>query len=106
MALAVIVLRRAERDLDEIYDFIATQNAQAADRARAGLIGALATLAALPHRGNVPSELLSLGVTDYREIRWTVYRIIYRVTPQRVVVHCVLDGRRDMQSLLQRRLLR
>jgi hypothetical protein len=31
---------------------------------------------------------------------------VYRVADDTVVVYCVLDGRRDMQSLLLRRLLR
>jgi toxin ParE1/3/4 len=59
-----------------------------------------------PARGNVPKELLSLGINDFREAHWKPYRIIYRIVGQRVVIYCVLDGRRNMQTLLQRRLLR
>ena len=33
------------------------------------------------------------------------YRLIYRVSEQDVVVFVIADGRRDMQSLLTRRLL-
>ena len=102
----VVVLRQAERDLEDIYDFIAVEDARTADRFPTAIRDALSSLITLPLRGNVPPELRSLGVTEYREIRSTVYRIIYRVTAERVVVHCVLDGRRDMPSLLQRRLLR
>ena len=47
-----------------------------------------------------------LGITDYREAHFKPYRIIYRVMGQQVIVYCVLDGRRDMQSLLLRRLMR
>jgi toxin ParE1/3/4 len=50
--------------------------------------------------------LRGLGITEYREVHHDPYRIIYRVFERRVVVYCVLDGRRDMQSLLQMRLLR
>jgi toxin ParE1/3/4 len=32
--------------------------------------------------------------------------VIYPIFGARVIVYCVLDGRRDMQSLLQRRLTR
>jgi len=32
--------------------------------------------------------------------------VIYQLIGRNVFVHCVLDGRRDMQSLLERRLLR
>jgi toxin ParE1/3/4 len=106
MAYRVVLLRQAERDLGDIHDFIEAQDARAANRIRTGLSDSLSTLTTLPQRGNVPRELRSLGVTDYRELRWTVYRIIYRVMPGRVVVYCVPDGRRDLQSLLQQRLLR
>ena len=33
------------------------------------------------------------------------YRVIYRVVGERVYVYLIADGRRDMQGLLQRRLL-
>jgi toxin ParE1/3/4 len=34
------------------------------------------------------------------------YRLIYRVVDARVIVYLIVDGRRDMQSLLARRLLK
>lgn len=33
------------------------------------------------------------------------YRLVYRVAGERVYVYLIADGRRDMQSLLARRLL-
>jgi toxin ParE1/3/4 len=47
-----------------------------------------------------------MGIAEYREAHFKPYRIIYRVANQAVEIYCVLDGRRDMQSLLLRRLLR
>jgi toxin ParE1/3/4 len=41
---------------------------------------------------------------EYREIFFKPYRIIYRVLEHNVDVLLIADGRRDMQSLLQRRL--
>ena len=58
-----------------------------------------------PRRGNHPRELLDVGIRDYREVFFKPYRIIYRVTEDTVYVLVIADGRRDMQSLLQRRLL-
>jgi toxin ParE1/3/4 len=66
----------------------------------------LRALSELPERGNVPKELSPLGITDYREVHYKPYRIIYRVIGSEVIVHGVLDGRRDMQSLLEGRLIR
>jgi toxin ParE1/3/4 len=65
-----------------------------------------ARLESLPERGNVPKELRSVGISEYREIHFKPYRIIYRIFGQKVIVYCAVDGRQDMQSLLQRRLLR
>ena len=100
MAFRVLLLEGAEHDPLDIRRFVATRDSpHAADRL-------LNELAALPSRGNVPKELRALGIADYREIHWRGYRIIYRTIGSNVFVYCVLDGRRDMQSLLQRRLLR
>lgn len=33
------------------------------------------------------------------------YRLIYRIVGEAIVVYLIADGRRDMQSLLARRLL-
>ena len=58
-----------------------------------------------PQRGNHPRELLDIGIREYREVFFKPYRIIYRVIEDMVYVLVIADGRRDMQTLLQRRLL-
>ena len=50
-------------------------------------------------------ELLALGIREYHEIFFKPYRIIYRVIDKNVHILLIADGRRDMQTLLQRRLL-
>ena len=54
----------------------------------------------------MPKELRPLGISEYREAHYKPYRIIYRIMNRTVVIYCVVDGRRDMQSLLHLRLLR
>lgn len=66
---------------------------------------AIAGIARSPDRGAHPRELLALGIRDYRETFFKPYRVIYRVQGERVYVYLIADGRRDMQSLLERRLL-
>jgi toxin ParE1/3/4 len=107
VSLPVIVLREAERDLDSIVDFIADHDsAENARRILRSLNDVIRRLANLPSRGNVSKELRALGLAQFREAHCKPYRIIYRVREDAVVVHCVVDGRRDMQSLLRHRLLR
>jgi len=103
----VLLTRRAESDIEDIYNYIAVgDSVRNADLVLAGLEATLARLDEFPERGNVPKELAELGMAEFREAHFKPYRVIYRVTGREVVVYCVLDGRRDMQSLLRRRLLR
>lgn len=107
MAFQVLIAEDAERDIADIHAYVAeTDSAQKADRLVDKLEELCAKLAELPERGNVPPELRAIGITEYREVHYKPYRVIYRVLERRVVVYCVLDGRRDMQSLLMRRLIR
>jgi toxin ParE1/3/4 len=63
------------------------------------------SLATFPERGSYPKELLALGIREYRQAFFKPYRLIYRVIGKRVFIYLIADGRRDMQSLLFRRLL-
>jgi toxin ParE1/3/4 len=102
----VLLTHDAESDLASIFDHIAQHDAmENALHVFGQLEQALSSLANLPERGNYPKELAALGIRDYREIFFKPYRIIYRVSGKLVHVFLISDGRRDMQSLLQRRLL-
>ena len=46
-----------------------------------------------------------MGIREYRQTHFKPYRLIYRVIGERVYVYVIADSRRDMQSLLARRLL-
>jgi toxin ParE1/3/4 len=106
MALDVLLTRDAERDLEEIYTYIVAQGELlAADRILDQLEDIVATLSDYPDRGSHPRELLDLGIREYRQILFDPYRLIYRVIAKQVIIYLIADGRRDMQGLLERRLL-
>ncbi len=97
----------AEQDIVDIYNYIAENDSpDKASPVLEKLEEKILTLSTLPHRGNVPKELDYIGVTEYREIHFKPYRIIYRVVNSEIIVLCCVDGRRDMISFLERRLLR
>jgi toxin ParE1/3/4 len=97
----------AEDDLFDIYRFIAVHDSvERADHVLDELETLCLSLAESPSRGHAPPELDRIGVTNFREVHFKPYRVIYEVSGVSVFVHCVIDGRRDMQSLLERRLLR
>jgi toxin ParE1/3/4 len=106
MPFAVFLTDAAARDLEELYDYIAGHDSpRKADHVLDQIEKAFFKLSEFPERGNYPKELLALGIREYREIFFKPYRIIYRVIDKNVYILLIVDGRRDMQSLLQRRLL-
>lgn len=106
MPFAVFLTDDAVRDLDELYDYIALHDApQKANYILDQIERVFSRLSKFPERGAHPKELLALGIREYREIYFKPYRIIYRVIDKNVYVLLVVNGRRDMQTLLQRRLL-
>ena len=106
MAYEVLLTAGAEQDLEDIYDTIAESDSPAkADYVLTRLLEAADRLAAFPDRGAHPKELQALGIREYRQTFFKPYRLIYRVTGRQVFIYLITDGRRDMQSLLQRRLL-
>ncbi|MDD2902510.1 MAG: type II toxin-antitoxin system RelE/ParE family toxin [Syntrophales bacterium] len=96
----------AARDLEEICDYLNRHDLPGKrDYVLDQLTKTFDSLSENPHRGAYPKELLSLGIREYREIFFKPYRIIYRVRDEEVYVLLIADGRRDMQTLLQQRLL-
>jgi toxin ParE1/3/4 len=96
----------AVRDLDELFDFIAgSHGTRDADYVLDRLGEVLSALRESPERGTFPKELLPLGIREYREVFFKPYRVVYRVADHDVFVLLIADGRRDFETLLQRRVL-
>jgi len=98
----VLLTEDASSDPDELYNVIATHDTPSKaeyvlDRTRK----VMEILSSFPERGSY----LALGVREYRQTFFKPYRVICRVIDDRVDVYLIVDGRRDMQALLQRRLL-
>jgi toxin ParE1/3/4 len=106
MPFGVFLTADAAQDLEELYQYIALHDAPGkAEYVLANIEKVFTGLSEFPDRGAHPKELLALGIRDYREIFFKPYRVIYRVLGNHVHVLLIADGRRDMQTLLQRRLL-
>jgi toxin ParE1/3/4 len=106
MSHSVFLTHDAERDLEELYEYIARHDTPGrAEHVLKRIEKAVTSLVGSPERGTYPKELLALGVREYREVFFKPYRIIYRILGDSVYIFLIVDGRRDMQSLLQRRLL-
>lgn len=106
MRYQVFLTEDAQRDLEGLYEYITEFDSPAnADSVLNGVLKVAESLATFPDRGTYPKELLVLGIREYRQTFFKPYRVIYRVIGKRVYIYLIADGRRDMQSLLSRRLL-
>ena len=102
----VLLTQGAEQDLEAIYDYICEFDGVAsANHVLDGLMGVVENLSRLPERGSYPKELVSLGIKEYRQAFFKPYRVIYRVADNKVIIYLIVDGRRDMQAVLTRRLI-
>ena len=101
----VRLTRGAEIDLEALLGFV--KDNRSAEQADVLLdrLAAIETLETFPLRGSVPKELDALGIREFRQILVEPYRLIYRLSGKTVFVMVIADGRRDMQALLERRLL-
>ncbi|MFQ5638860.1 MAG: type II toxin-antitoxin system RelE/ParE family toxin [bacterium] len=107
MKYHVHLITDAEDDLFEIYQYVAKNDSiSRAEKLLENLEATCLSLSELPNRGHTPPELERVAVYDYLEIHYKPYRIIYQVISHRVFIHCVLDARRDLGELLQKKLLR
>jgi toxin ParE1/3/4 len=103
----VVFDNAAEDDLYELYTYVARNDSiERADKIFNSLRKTCYKLATVPNRGHLPPELFEIGVIEFREIRFKPYRIFYSIENNIVYVHCILDGRRDIQTILQERFLR
>jgi toxin ParE1/3/4 len=102
----VLLTHGAEQDLEAIHDYICEFDCVAnANHVLDALMKVVESLSRFPERGSHPKELVSLGVKEYRQTFFKPYRVIYRVAGSQVIIYLIADGRRDMQSVLARRLL-
>jgi plasmid stabilization system protein ParE len=86
----------ARRDLDEIWDYIAADNLEAADRVIAEILNALRDLVRFPHRGHRRQDLTSRPL---RFILVRQYLVAYAPDEKPLWVVAVLHGRRNPQVM-------
>jgi toxin ParE1/3/4 len=102
----VLLTEGAEQDLEAIHDYISIFDCVVnANYVLDELMEVVERLSRFPERGSYPKELVGLGIKEYRQTSFKPYRVIYRVTGNQVIIYLIADGRRDMQSVLARRLL-
>ena len=107
MACKVVILASAEQDLKELSAaMLKTSTADTWRTTYAHIKEAVCKLANAPQAARMPEEIDKLHLTQYRQWRSGMNRLIYEVRQEVIYIHIIADARRDMNTLLTRRLLR
>jgi plasmid stabilization system protein ParE len=92
-----VISREADRDLDDLWDYIAADNVDAADRLTAKLMDAFEALARLPGMGHKRDDL-----TTHPVLFWPVgnYLVVYRAERSPIEIVAIVHGARDIPTFL------
>ena len=105
--MKVYFLPGAEEDLRDLRRYILRTFGETAwQESYRKIKDAVQRLQDTPEIGSVPEELIDLQVDHYRQLVSGRNRIFYEIREDALYIHIVCDGRRDMRSLLGRRLVR
>ena len=98
-AYKVRIFPAAQRDLQEIAEYLNTLSEEAALRYYDLLVSEIASLSAMPQRCPHPRDL-SLAAKGYRYMQVKNYLVFYIVSGDTVQIHRILYARRDYSRLL------
>ena len=102
----VIVSKSAEDDLKEIVDYYKSLNPSHVESVITQFEDDILSLSHFLLSGRAVPELYDQGIERYREIIQGLYRIVYEIQAEDVVVHAVIDSRRNLQDILVAKLFR
>ncbi len=106
MVFNVVLLASAEQDLKDLRQYIVKNFSVVVWQETYGNIKkAIRNLKHFPLAGSIPDEFHQLNISQYRQVIVGLNRIIYEVRQQTVYIHVIVDGRRDLQTLLTKRVL-
>jgi len=102
----VIVSKSAEGDLRDIVDYYKSLNPSYVESVITQFEHDVLSLSRFPLSGRVVPELYDQGIERYREIVQGLYRIVYEVCVDAVVIHAIIDSRRNLEDILVAKLFR
>ncbi len=106
MKYHVVFLEQAERDLYELKHYILDHFSSIIwQQCYANLKKSIKMLQLFPASGSILPELHALNLTQYRQVISGKNRIVYEVRETTIYIHIVCDTRKDLHSLLFRRML-
>ena len=101
-----IISRFAEDDIFEIFDYYKSINFEYAEKLLISIEDKIKKLKAFPEQGRIVPELEQQNILDYRELIEGNYRIIYAIQENTVIIHTIIDSRRNLEDLIIKKLIR
>jgi toxin ParE1/3/4 len=95
----------AENDLKEIISYILIRNPYNAQKILKKIKSKVSDLYTYPERGRIVPELQGQGITQYRELIISPWRLIYRIAEKEVYALSLLDSRQNVEDILLKRLI-
>ena len=95
----------AREDINEIIDYISQANIDYAVKILDKIESQVNQLDLFPERYRIVPELEKYGYLLYREIIVDYWRIIYKIENNFVYIMLVIDGRRNLEDLLLKKII-
>jgi plasmid stabilization system protein ParE len=87
-------------DLDDIWQYIAEDSVDAANRVESAILSACASLARRPLLGSKRNEITPLPVRFWTVTRYPNFIVVYRPETDPLQVITVLHGKRNLKAIL------
>ena len=94
----------ARDDVNEIIEYISETNIKYAVKILAGIEENVKKLDMYPQRHRIVPELEKYGYLMYREIIVEYWKVIYKIENNYVYIMLVIDGRRNLEDLLLKKM--
>ena len=104
-AFTVVWSKSAVQDLTNIIQYIAEDSPSSARTIAVKIKKAVSELYHSPHRGRHVPELQDQGISLYRELVIPPWRVMYRVSEQKVLVLAVIDSRQNVEDILLKKMI-
>ena len=102
----IIISEFAETDLDEIASYYFSRNLNYVERIISEFEENVLSLQKHPKSGRTVPELERQGITKYRELIQEYYRIVYEISGNKIIIHTIIDGRRNFEETIISKLSR
>ena len=102
----IIISEFAEEDLDEIASYHYSRSPNYVERIISEFEENVLSLQKHPKSGRTVPELERQGITKYRELIQEYYRIVYEISGNKIIIHTIIDGRRNFEEIIISKLSR